>query len=157
MRPLAIKPIPKSQLPGHALAFRDMHLPFGPCGFPYPMKEYASLSLSLSLSLSPPPPPPPPPSMIWLRFGLTIFVYGCVFRYEREWYYWELVILARRAGLVLVILANAVPSLQIWFGLMVIVATMTMHFYARPFIDDSLDLLETASLVSLIGFLMTGD
>ena len=82
---------------------------------------------------------------------------GCSFRYERDWYYWELVILARRLGLVLVILATAVPSLQIWFGLTVIVATMTMHFYARPFINDSLDMLETASLVSLIGFLMTGD
>ena len=82
---------------------------------------------------------------------------GRLIRYERDWYYWELVILARRAGLVLVTLATAVPSLQIWFGLTVIVATMTVHFYARPFIDDSLDLLETTSLVGLIGLMMTGD
>jgi len=78
-------------------------------------------------------------------------------RYEREWFYWELLIMARRCALIVVaVLAVNLASIQIVLGASVCVAAMTMHFYARPFIDESLDRLEMMSLISLMILIFMG-
>eukprot|EP00873_Tetraselmis_striata_P002301 jgi/Tetstr1/422565/TSEL_013373.t1 len=78
-------------------------------------------------------------------------------RYERQWYWWEFSILMRRGLLVFtLVLAQRLPSLQIILGICICVTAVTMHFYARPFISQSLDTLEQSSLVSLVGLLCTG-
>eukprot|EP00191_Tetraselmis_sp_GSL018_P017914 CAMPEP_0177586998 /NCGR_PEP_ID=MMETSP0419_2-20121207/5393_1 /TAXON_ID=582737 /ORGANISM="Tetraselmis sp., Strain GSL018" /LENGTH=1998 /DNA_ID=CAMNT_0019076971 /DNA_START=225 /DNA_END=6221 /DNA_ORIENTATION=- len=78
-------------------------------------------------------------------------------RYEREWYFWEIVIMARRGLLVVVLVScQSVPSLQLVMGIVLVTTLITSHFYARPFISVSLDYLDTFSLVSLMGLLCTG-
>jgi hypothetical protein len=48
-------------------------------------------------------------------------------RYEREWFYWELLIMARRCALIVVaVLAVNLASIQIVLGASVCVAAMTM-------------------------------
>lgn len=78
-------------------------------------------------------------------------------RYEREYYYWELTILGRRALLVVIlVLAQNFAGVQIALGMCVVVTATTLHFAAQPFVSDSLDSLETFTLMSLVGLLCSG-
>mmetsp|Transcript_31463 Transcript_31463/g.74760 ORF Transcript_31463/g.74760 Transcript_31463/m.74760 type:complete len:1288 (-) Transcript_31463:217-4080(-) len=78
-------------------------------------------------------------------------------RYEKEWYFWEVVIMIRRGLLVVVLVTcRTVPSIQLVAGIALVTCLITSHFYARPFISVSLDYLDTFSLVSLMGLLCTG-
>ena len=78
-------------------------------------------------------------------------------QYERDFYYWEIIIMLRRGALVAVLVTcQAIPILQIVIGIVLVTGLITSHFYARPFISPSLDLLDTFGLVSLMGLLCTG-
>mmetsp|Transcript_7195 Transcript_7195/g.20279 ORF Transcript_7195/g.20279 Transcript_7195/m.20279 type:complete len:703 (+) Transcript_7195:45-2153(+) len=78
-------------------------------------------------------------------------------RYEKEYYFWEIIIMVRRGLLVAVLVTfQMVPSLQAVMGIALVAGLITSHFYARPFISGSLDKLETFGLVSLMGLLCTG-
>uniref|UniRef100_A0A061S044 Metabotropic glutamate receptor 2/3 n=1 Tax=Tetraselmis sp. GSL018 TaxID=582737 RepID=A0A061S044_9CHLO len=78
-------------------------------------------------------------------------------RYEKDWYFWELVIMARRVLLVaILVFAPHLPSVQILLGNAVICMAIAGHFYARPFIRRSTDQLEMVSVAALFGVLSTG-
>lgn len=65
--------------------------------------------------------------------------------------------MARRAALVaILVVAVSEPSIQIVLGVIVVVCAITYQFYARPFVSESLDYLDTISLVSLVVFLCCG-
>jgi hypothetical protein len=74
--------------------------------------------------------------------------------YEREWWFWEVLVAVRKLMLVAVTVfwQNSI-KLQAHAGLMLIVVSLTLHIYAKPFLDDRADLLEFLSLaVSFITF-----
>ena len=78
-------------------------------------------------------------------------------RYERSFYFWELAILFRRGMLVVVlVILQSLSGVQIALGFIIVVASITMHFYAQPFVSNALDALEMFSLISLAGLLCSG-
>jgi len=78
-------------------------------------------------------------------------------RYSKDWYNWELVLMARRALLILaLVVAKELPSIQTFMGTQIVVLAVAAHCYALPFIANKLNQLEIVSLVCLLGVLGTG-
>jgi len=84
--------------------------------------------------------------------------FGWMFlRYEKEWYWWELVILGRRFLFCLAVVEmKQAPMVQATFGIAAIVVCICAHFYARAFLATRIDYLETISMWGLLLFLCCG-
>uniref|UniRef100_A0A061R6Y8 Uncharacterized protein n=2 Tax=Tetraselmis sp. GSL018 TaxID=582737 RepID=A0A061R6Y8_9CHLO len=78
-------------------------------------------------------------------------------RYSNKRYNWELVLMARRGLLILIMVAaRSLPSVQIFLASEVLTLAVAAHCYTQPFISRSLNQLEVISLVCLMGVLGTG-
>jgi hypothetical protein len=67
--------------------------------------------------------------------------------YEREWWFWEVLVAVRKLMLVAVtVFWQYSVQLQAHAGLMLIVVSLALHIHAKPFLDDRADLLEFLSL-----------
>ena len=54
------------------------------------------------------------------------------------------------------VIGQSLSGVQIALGFIIVVASITMHFYAQPFVSNALDALEMFSLISLAGLLCSG-
>eukprot|EP00736_Rhodelphis_marinus_P006608 Rmarinus@m.3763 len=82
------------------------------------------------------------------------FVYS---RFEAEYLWWQLVLLLRRILFSMVlVMFHEEPMFQATLGTAVLVVSAALQYYARPFVRNSLDLLESFSLMSLVAFLFSG-
>jgi hypothetical protein len=97
--------------------------------------------------------------MYMAMFGA--FIYGCwakrdLFaflgdKFEDKWYYWELVLVGRKVGIMAAFLFYSATPAQSWlFGSMIITASLVLHAFARPYEDPLIDMCEFFSLVSTL-------
>jgi len=78
-------------------------------------------------------------------------------KFEAEWYWWELMILARRLAFAfLVVFGSEYPSLQGGIGIAILLMSMGAHFYSRAFYDVVQDIQESLQLCSLIAMIIIG-
>eukprot|EP00854_Cymbomonas_tetramitiformis_P000948 gene948-1466_t len=84
--------------------------------------------------------------------------YGWMYEmYEREWVYWIVMILLRLLSCAAtLVFLQRYPALQSLLTIIVLIIATVSHFFARPFIDTSLDLMESMNLLSLIFIVISG-
>jgi hypothetical protein len=76
-------------------------------------------------------------------------------KYEEEFYYWEMVIVARKLGLMLSFYLFS--DSQAWLcGITVLVVALTIHAAARPYEDPTVDWSEFLTLVANLLILVSG-
>ncbi|KAK3242765.1 hypothetical protein CYMTET_47560 [Cymbomonas tetramitiformis] len=85
------------------------------------------------------------------KFG---WMYGA---YELQWYWWILMIFVRRlvCAALLVFLASD-PFLQATLALFLILASTVAHFFARPFVETQIDVMESTALLNLCFLIISG-
>jgi hypothetical protein len=87
---------------------------------------------------------------------LTLSTYGTLYlRYEPERYYWEVWILTRKLAIVVVQRMLRAEG-QIACSALVLLAALALQHRCKPFISDSLDLLEESVLVSCTVLVLLG-
>eukprot|EP00854_Cymbomonas_tetramitiformis_P003876 gene3876-4837_t len=93
-----------------------------------------------------------------LRHKHNVALWGWAFtRYEPGFWYWELVIMSRRLVLCLILVCiSDFPHLQVFLAALFLVGFICLHFFNRPFIDSEVDILDAASLVSVLFYVLAG-
>ncbi|KAK3269944.1 hypothetical protein CYMTET_21633, partial [Cymbomonas tetramitiformis] len=77
-------------------------------------------------------------------------------RYEKGWYWWEVCLLMRRLAFCIILTMVENQLLQATTSIVILVLFIALHYYARPFLEDDIDMLECTSLIALICLLATG-
>eukprot|EP00164_Ancoracysta_twista_P002564 GFYU01003417.1.p1 GENE.GFYU01003417.1~~GFYU01003417.1.p1 ORF type:complete len:1305 (-),score=175.36 GFYU01003417.1:1299-5213(-) len=78
-------------------------------------------------------------------------------KYERKYYYWEIMIVVRKFGLVATgLFFTDTPFFQACIGLLVIFMSVCADLYTRPYIDDVHDQLDIALLLNNFVVLVLG-
>jgi hypothetical protein len=76
---------------------------------------------------------------------------------QDHWYWWELILFLRKCLIMLAGLFNTTRPERGWYmGSLVIVISLTMQSFARPFKDKLIDLCETVSLLSTLIIFQAG-
>jgi hypothetical protein len=78
-------------------------------------------------------------------------------KFEGKWYYWEMTLVVRKVGLMASFLFFAATPEQGWyFGSFVIIVSVIVHAFARPFEDYLIDVCEFFSLVAVLFVFQSG-
>ena len=76
---------------------------------------------------------------------------------ENRWFWWELLLLARKTAIMACGLFNTSETARGWYcGSLVIIVALVAHAYARPFKDSLVDFTEFASLMSTLIIFQSG-
>ena len=76
---------------------------------------------------------------------------------EDKWFWWELLLLARKTAIMVCGLFNTSNTARGWYcGSMVIIGALAAHAYARPYKDSLVDFTELASLMSTLIIFQSG-
>mmetsp|Transcript_6814 Transcript_6814/g.23812 ORF Transcript_6814/g.23812 Transcript_6814/m.23812 type:complete len:1139 (-) Transcript_6814:31-3447(-) len=85
-------------------------------------------------------------------------MFGWIYlRYEKDHYWWELVFIARRGFFcILSIVLTRAPTLQSALAAAALAAAIGAQSYARPFLNTSIDVLDSAAAFSLLLMVCAG-
>eukprot|EP00736_Rhodelphis_marinus_P007410 Rmarinus@m.26380 len=87
-------------------------------------------------------------------FNKYSFLYS---RYESKYLWWHFIIIIRRLLFVVIrTFGYEDPLLQVGAAMTVLIGMASLHVYARPFIDNRLDVQEVTTVVSLLVLLFCG-
>ncbi|KAK3242317.1 hypothetical protein CYMTET_47989 [Cymbomonas tetramitiformis] len=77
--------------------------------------------------------------------------------YELRWYWWTLMIFARRFGCAaLLVFLASIPYLQATLALFLILTATVAHYFARPYVETSFDVMESTCLINLCFLVISG-
>eukprot|EP00854_Cymbomonas_tetramitiformis_P005020 gene5020-6119_t len=82
---------------------------------------------------------------------------GLYVQYETGLWFWELVILSRRLVLCLILVFWAEnPHMQLLMAAIAMILYICLQFFHRPFLEDELDVIDCASLLSVLFYILAG-
>ena len=88
----------------------------------------------------------------------SLAVWGFLYTsYEHEFFYWEVVILARRLVLCFLMVSfYETPHFQLAVGIPITIFFIAMQYFARPFKVSELDLLDAVGVLSIAFYMVAG-